>query len=140
MTDTKAAGTSSTRTSPRGPVIGAPSSGWCRHDHGALLGWFARPSARSSLDGVVPATPGLGQPVGGEGTPRALLVEVHPRRLVEDGLDHSPRLLDRVGPGEPPVVAVHGVVEQALVGLLPPAERLVERHLEVHRAGGELLA
>jgi hypothetical protein len=60
---------------------------------------------------------------------------VDPGRAVEDGLDHPPRLLDGVGPREAPVVAVHGVVEQALVGLLPLAQCLVERHLEVHRPG-----
>src|SRR5215207_5730694 len=33
--------------------IDAPPSGWCRHEDGALLVWFARPRARSRRRPVV---------------------------------------------------------------------------------------
>ena len=57
-----------------------------------------------------------------------------------DVLEDAPLLVEGVGPAEPAGVAVHRVLEQALVGLLAVAEHLVEGHLEVDRPAGQLVA
>jgi hypothetical protein len=50
-------------------------------------------------------------------------VAVRRADVAEDRLDDAPGLLDAVGAGEQPLVAVERVAEQALVGLLAGPSR-----------------
>lgn len=60
--------------------------------------------------------------------------------VVEHRFDNTPRVLHHVLPGEAMHVSVEGIVEQADVGAVAPAQNGVEVDREVDRAGGDLPA
>src|SRR3954464_9934017 len=91
-------------------------------------------------EGLPPAADVGGQTVRFRRPPRALVVEARGRRVGDHGVDDAPLLFERVPPAEPARIALHRVLEEALVGLGAMTEHALVRHLEVDRPRGERVA
>ena len=93
-----------------------------------------QPSASGSTAG------GGGQRVGAGGPPGAPPVQLDRRLVLQHRVGDAPLLLDAVGAARLAVVALHGVLEQPLIGLLAVREQRVVRHLEVDGPAHQVVA